>query len=399
MPNSDEMLDLLAEVDSPAADAPAQKKPGAGGARPSEVLLSATEQAQEAAELAQLAADRTLALGKQQKESLIEMTEALGSWRHASRSALKEIKTARNRVGIMVGLTAFLTVSALGGGAWILWQLKKQGESVKADMLDLLQTQLNLQNQKIQLKIDELASVVEALQRDLKNMGPSSHQASMTPVRILPPGAEASSTEPLHEPQAGHDGHAQVEAHGPATPHAADTHTAAEAEPAPAHAPAPIHDAPAHAAAAPAAPVDLTPLAAQLDELKTQLQQLLARQQAMHATPSVPAPHGGASPELARQLNEVRRLVAEQSKQLKIIRAALWKLRQQTTVARPTARSGAGGEIISLRRAIEQLTRQIRALQSQQEKMRAEIRALKKETARLSLERPYSYRAPPLNVE
>lgn len=395
MPNSEEMLDLLAEVDSPAADAPAKKKPEAGGARASEVLLSATEQAQEAAELAQLAADRTLALGKQQKDSLIEMTEALGSWRHASRSALKEIKTARNRVGIMVGLTAFLTVAALGGGAWILWQLKKQGESVKADMLDLLQTQLNLQNQKIQLKIDELAAVVEALQRDLKKMGPaSSHQASMTPVRILPPGTEAP---------AGHGGHAPAETHAPATT-AHDTGTPHGPEPghAPAHPAAPSHGAPSHTsptAAAPTATVDLTPLTTQLDQLKAQLQQLLARQQTMHGVHTMPATHGEASPELVRQLNEVRRLVAEQSKQLKIIRAALWKLRQQATVARPAAASKGTENIAALRRAIEQLTRQIRSLQSQQEKMRAEIRALKKETARLSLERPYSYRAPPLNVE
>ncbi len=410
---TDDLLQELAELETGELPSHARRPSNnVASLPPQDILLEATEQAQQAADLAQVAADRTLSLGKEQKESIIEITEALGTWRQASRATLKELQASRRKMSIMVGMTAFLSVATLGGGGWILWQIQKAAESAKADILDLLQTQMIVSNQKTALKLDELAAVVEAFQAELNRLAKNSI-TSHTPAHSAPK-YQAPVTFTTAE-----DAHimpdlAQEMAHLPPTITQLHTPAPSDGQPAPAHTQAPVvfhtpsHEkaktpdtghqhashptlqAPAHEPT-PSNPVNVAPklqaIEHALAQVQQQLKQLLAHQKTLH----LPQPSRPISP---AALADIRKMIAEQNRQLKIIRAALWKLRQQQSAAPSKSHN-----LNTLQQAIETLSHQIQQLKAQQEKMRAELAALKQQTAKLATDRPYSYRAPPLNLE
>jgi Mg2+ and Co2+ transporter CorA len=398
--STEDLLDELASLDqdriqldtdmSKVAPTPTPSKPSSA----TTVLLEATKQAQEAAELAQIAADRALTLSKEQKESIIEINEALGSWRHASRSAVKEIQAARKHMAIMLGTSIFLSVAALGGAGWILTQVKDQAESAKADVLDLLQTQNALFNQKTVLKIDELATVIESLQTELNKLqhGIQQHQTRVD-IHAAPPANTPIAIAHMSVTNL----HAQPTTHTKDTVH--------HEPPAPIHLPAapqqhatsPIHIE-QHTTPEPHVPTIHPPKEAvdiqqQLDQLKTLVEKLLHQQQ--HVAPQTlqsPSPQA---------LNQIQAMLKEQAKQLKIIRASLWKLRQQQAgmMQKNQPHMAQPADLVGVKRAIEHLASHIQQIKAQQQHIQQEIQALKQQTAKLATERSYQYKAPPLNIE
>lgn len=403
--NTDDLLQELAELEvadlSPATQQTSDDTPSLTR---QDVLLEATEQAQQAAELAQVAADRSLTLSKEQKESIIEISEALGTWRQASRASLKELRASRQKMSIMVGMTAFLSIATIGGGGWLLWQIQKAAEAAKADVLDLLQTQLVVFHQKTTLKLDELAAVVESFQAELNRLAKSGMTtgASAAPAAYQAPVVFSAATETPIIPDLAQEAAHQL--HAPThhkTTHAAEPHATAMGDQAPTGSHKQPYESAHHAGHKPettlghSAPpdADLTPklnkIETALAKVQQQLQQLLAQQKTLN----MPQPTRAISP---AALADIRKMIAEQNRQLKIIRAALWKLRQQQM---GSPQSPKPHNLNRLQQAIETLTHQIQQLKAQQEKMRAELAALKQQTAKLAADRPYSYRAPPLNLE
>ncbi len=393
--NTDDLLQELADLESGELNAPAADKTAKTPSvnHPQDVLLEATGQAQEAAELAQVATDRALSLGKEQKESIIEISEALGTWRQASRAAHKELLSSRKKTAAMLGITAVLSIATLGGGGWILWQIQKAAENAKADVLDLLQTQLAVFNQKTLLKLDELAAVIESLQAELNRPTPADHAKTVPPSSQTPhyqapvtfgSSAPVTASAPTQhaQPESGHEDPPPSHATPPRTAHT-DTPSAGAHHTADTGRHAPFADAQLDKR--------LSAIEKALSDMQLKLHTLLQRQHASQP------PHGSSATH-SSALAEVRKLIAAQSQQLKIIRAALWKLRQQTTRGGHVQTHGTA-DLNTIKRALDTLTHQIGKLQAQQQQMRAEIAALKQQTAKLAADRPYSYKAPPLNLE
>jgi len=404
---ADELLQELESLGederSPASASDATPAPNPS-ASPLETLLEATRLAQEAGEEAQIAAERCLTLAKEEKENLIEMSEALGAWRHASRSAIEDMKAARRHMAIMMGVSLVFGAAAMGVTGWMMYQVKYEAESAKADILDLMQTQFTLFNQKTGLKVDELASLIESMQAEVQRMMKESTRGihdHVTPVAIVAPGtAEAEAATPGH--------HASSPAAGES--HSTATHPLSTQPPAAPHA---MH-APAHAAQQPHAQehaaheqptaaeaikrgssdqhLDTRAILTRLDALEKQLVTLLKQQQRTH----VPSGNHAADSN-SHALAELRKLLLAQEKQLRIIRSALWKLRQQQSKASTLPSPSAGTDLSEIKRAIDMLAKQVQQLREQQQALRETVDKLKKETAKLN--QPYRYRAPPLNLE
>ncbi|SIN75745.1 hypothetical protein SAMN05443662_0485 [Sulfurivirga caldicuralii] len=401
--------DLLQELESledsdAATPAPDQAQATAPATSPLETLLEATQLAQEAAEEAQIAAERSLTLAKEEKESIIEMSEALGAWRHASRSAIEDVRAARRHMAIMMGVSLIFGAVAMGVTGWMMYQIKYEAESAKADILDLMQTQFTLFNQKTGIKVDELASLIESMQAEVQRMIKESAaglQQHVTPVTII--GGTAADThvmQPEHvhgpaQPDAGdhHPSGAPQSAHETAHHPVTAAHHKAAARPTATHTtPHTGHVAkPVEAAHAPGNAVDTHAILARLDTLEQELTALLKQQQRSHITP---APQAAPA---SKDLAELRKLLLEQDKQLRIIRSALWKLRQQKTLSGGAPSADKNTDLQELKQAIETLTEQVNQLRDQQEALQETVEKLKQETSKLN--QPYRYKAPPLHLD
>ncbi len=401
-----ESLDDSEGTDSPA-DAPSSPPPST--ASPLETLLEATRLAQEAGEEAQIAAERSLALAKEEKESIIEISDALGAWRHASRSAIDDMRAARRHMAIMMGVSLLFGAAAMGVTGWMMYQIKYEAESAKADILDLMQTQFTLFNQKTGLKVDELASLIESMQAEVQRMLKESGgvQHHVTPVDIVAPGADTAqpsahavkhAADTPHGAQAAHAPHRPA-THAPAPPArsaAPETHAAPPAHAADHAANRAAHQvpqAPAHAAQEPAASgIDTHAILARLNALEKQLSTLLKQQQTVHV--AAPVHTAAVSP---KEIKELRQLLMKQDKQLRIIRAALWKLRQQQAQGGGAPSADKKADLQEIKQAIETLTEQVNQLRDQQEALQETVEKLKQETSKLN--QPYRYKAPPLHLD
>lgn len=417
-------LESLDETDTASSSAAAPQPGVQPHTSPMETLLEATRLAQEAGEQAQIAAERSLTLAKEEKERIIEISEALGAWRHASRSAIEDVRAARRHMAIMMGVSLLFGAAAMGVTGWMMYQIKYEAESAKADILDLMQTQFTLFNQKTGLKVDELASLIESMQAEIQRMLKESAlgvQNHVTPVTIVggatsagytPHGEAGAHDVPHHKPPAIQ----HTAAHSPAAPHSASPHGAEHtpaSKPAGAHhAPHPMaehaptstrhgadtedHDTPqaaTYSVHAPephtqANPVDTHLILARLDALEKQLTTLLRQQQ--HSTVHTVQPSAIPSAGLA----ELRKMLLEQAKQLHIIRSALWKLRKQQTQASAPEQ---GNDLTTLKQAIDTLTEQVNQLREQQNAMQKALEKLKQEATKMN--QPYHYKAPPLHLE
>jgi chaperonin cofactor prefoldin len=410
---ADELLQELESLDDSDAATPAsdQAQRSESAASPLETLLEATQLAQEAAEEAQVAAERNLTLAKEEKESIIEMSEALGAWRHASRSAIEDVRAARRHMAIMMGVSLVFGAVAMGITGWMMYQIKYQAESAKADILDLMQTQFTLFNQKTGLKVDELASLIESMQAEVQRMLKESAlglQQHVAPVNIVAADAvtETHPAQPEHgpapaRPDAGehHPTAGTQQAHE--KPHETVHHAEASAHHKEPVSATPVHAAthdsyapkPAETAHRSGTTVDTHAILARLDRLEKQLTALLKQQQHSSVAPAHQAAAG------SQELAELRKLLLEQDKQLRIIRAALWKLRQKQAGA-PQAADGSSSsdsDLTEIKQAIESLSEQVNQLRNQQEILQETLEKLKKETAKLN--QPYRYKAPPLHLE
>lgn len=397
MASSDDLFEMLRELDDNRdtdTEKPVSSKPQATATTHdlATTLLEATVQAQTAAELAQVATERCVHLNKEQKESLIEMSEALGAWRHATRSALKELKKEQKKSTLMLALTALLAASTLGGGGFMLYQVKKQVELGKADILDLMQTQMAVQSQRTQLKLDELASTIESLQHTLKQelQQLTLAQTSATPVKAH---SHTRQTAPdTHPPETTETNqlpvmtHAEKQVSTAAVTHSKDTE---------AHTPEQVSSTNEHVDNDTARWERLEQAVEQLRQQLAQLEQKISQSAMQPNTHAAQTRHTEAAPDT---LAALQTLLQTQQKDLKVIRSALWKLRQQQRTTTPSSTLDAQ-TVKQINTTLQHLSTQIEGLKTQQQQMQRALQILKTHTQTLLENQGYSYKAPPLEVD
>lgn len=130
---------------------------------PDLIALETAKTAQEAAKQSQLAAQASIRQTENLKSEILEITESNFNWRQAVRHANQEFKAAKSTFSIMM-ITAILFSSiALAAAGYFMYSMKKQNEQLKGEIIDLLANENALLKKSINLKMDEMASVIENL--------------------------------------------------------------------------------------------------------------------------------------------------------------------------------------------------------------------------------------------
>ena len=130
---------------------------------PDLIALETAKTAQEAAKQSQLAAQASIRQTENLKAEILEITESNFNWRQAVRHANQEFKAAKSTFSIMM-ITAILFSSiALAAAGYFMYSMKKQNEQLKGEIIDLLANENALLKKSINLKMDEMASVIENL--------------------------------------------------------------------------------------------------------------------------------------------------------------------------------------------------------------------------------------------
>jgi predicted nucleic acid-binding Zn-ribbon protein len=192
--DADELLDQLEELEATTKSIDQnvsqvkqnqdtlQKYAGEGVMEAAVLMLEASKLANDSAASSQSSAEANLKMAKQQQMQIDEMHEVITSWRQSIRSANQELKSSRSFfLGLFfTGLTT--TLLTAGGIGWWTYQSSERETQLKTELQDLIRIESALSQRQINLKIDELASIIEV------------HTARQT--------AEMPQTYAVKEPQA-----------------------------------------------------------------------------------------------------------------------------------------------------------------------------------------------------
>lgn len=125
------------------------------------LMLEASKMAQESATSSQESASINLKLAGQQQQQIDSIHDAGISWRQTIRDANLEIKSSR---GFFIGMLTsgiIVTLIAIGLMSWLALMSKNNQAESQSKLLDMIQTESSLNQRQVNMKIDELASVVE----------------------------------------------------------------------------------------------------------------------------------------------------------------------------------------------------------------------------------------------
>lgn len=125
------------------------------------LMLEASKVAQESAISSQEAASANLKLAGQQQQQIDSMHDAGISWRQTIRDANLEIKSSRGFFAGMLTSAIILTLIAAGLMSWLVLMSKNNQAESQSQLMDMIQTESSLNQRQVNMKIDELASVVE----------------------------------------------------------------------------------------------------------------------------------------------------------------------------------------------------------------------------------------------
>lgn len=397
------------------------------------MALEAAKAAQEAAEESQKATEAVIKLSREQKVQATELAEANIISRQALRAAHNELHDFKSTAGILVGLTTAIAFISTGLMGWLYYSSNQKFETFRGDVLDLLKTENMMFNKHINVKVDQLSSLIELLTNDIQNLVKNSvpnSQAAFAPTRV-----EVHEPAPLDDAalqEAAQSGHAPMPpAQAPIfQPQQAPQHAPQHnAQPAPAHQPAPaqgynnqyvqpsqghapMQDAHANNYAQPQPmPMDrhnmnampMPPAAGISDDQMAHLQNLIesiviAQQKlqasTLHALNKLSSntrpitqsnPDGALTEEQVKTLNGISWLVRQQAKAIEKIQTALFMQK---------GASNNGNNLQNIEQSLVELASQVKALKAQQTEIQQQVSQLQSETQKLSnQQKPYQYRA------
>ena len=413
--------------------------------------LEAAKAAQEAAVESQKAADSAIQLSHELKSQIIDLSDSNTGWRQASRHSIQELKSSRTTAVVLMSLMLVLSLISTGIAGWLFYQVTQKNQQLKGEILDLLQTETKLFNKGMNIKVDQISSLIEILSMDIEKLTEQkttaphpteeteeteieAHETPVTTehqVQEAPKEANAMQPNETH----GHKGHEHEHDNAHDTKHepADETHhdTAHETKHEAAHEThhEPTHDTahethhethhktaqePAHEThreptheTAPVKFQGVTP--EQHQALKKLVEKILDKQQQLQASllsyshkmqvmpkakaPTAKAPavvhQTGLTAKQIKQLDGVSWLVRKQEKTLKKIQATL-----QSTSTKPEHHSAQpeNNSLKSIEKSLAEITAQISRLTLQQSAIENQVKTLEIETKKLSAEpKPYSY--------
>jgi predicted nucleic acid-binding Zn-ribbon protein len=358
--------------------------------------LEAAKTAQLAAEQSQSAAEAAIKISHEQKAQIIELSDSNVAWRQSLRAASNDLKTAKNAITIMMSVSIAVSVISVGIMSWLYYSLSKKHDALKGDVLDIITTENTLFNKNLNLKVDQLSSLIEALAADIQRLN-------------IPrtDGASISASKPAPEASANTDTKPEATQESVTNEVSQETQTATKE-------PKTVSESvtPASGAMMKAVQKDLKHYADERAQQYAGIQALLQKIQDVQAkieastlhktTQSAVAPvevtSMGLTESQVKKLNGISWSVSEQRKLLKKIQATLdAQMKASSSKTKGTSDTGALKNIDS---SLKQLSKQVTELKSQQDHIQKKVQDLETVTQELaSRPNPYSYRAPELNIK
>ncbi len=139
-----------------------------------QTLIQTAQITQEAAKHNHSATSQAIKLSETLKARTTELDELSTTWRQAIRNTLKEQQTTKKYFAVMLGATLAISVVSLGSTGYFFYLLNQQNAQHKGDVLDIIQTESQLLSNKLIVKTDEMAALVEAMSADVKRLSHTS---------------------------------------------------------------------------------------------------------------------------------------------------------------------------------------------------------------------------------
>ncbi|WP_044410699.1 hypothetical protein [Thiomicrospira microaerophila] len=178
---TDELLDELESLEKNTEDLSAKvgdvkntKKqldhtPSAENISTTGLLLEACKSSQQAAQFSQETADINLRTAQKQQLQLDDMQEIALASRQAMRNANQEAKSSKSFVTAL-SISSILFVGGLAGASsWFLYSSQQTQQNLEQQIIDIIKTENTLNQRHLNLKINELASLIELSLADLKH--------------------------------------------------------------------------------------------------------------------------------------------------------------------------------------------------------------------------------------
>jgi hypothetical protein len=162
--------DLNAKVkDANTLSAQLENTPNADTISTTALLLEACKSSQQAAQYSQETAEINLRTAQRQQQQLDDMQEIALSSRQAMRNANQESKSSKSFVSAL-SVTSILFVGGLAGmSSWFQYSSQQTQQSLEQQIIDIIKTENSLNQRHLNLKINELASIIELSVADIMN--------------------------------------------------------------------------------------------------------------------------------------------------------------------------------------------------------------------------------------
>jgi len=358
------------------------------------VALEAAKTAHMAAEQSQHAAEKAINLAHEQKNQIVELSDANIAWRQSLRSASKDIKSARNAVSVMMSVTITASLATIGGLGWMLYSLNTQYDQLKGDVLDIITTENTLFNKNLTLKVDQLSSLIEALASDIQRVAqqPSPLASKTNTLTDSSPKGDAESFPNLIE---------EIQAEPKAVTAEAQSTLETAALVAEKSAPLPVEERVDHSE--------------QLAKIEALIQKVISEQQKLHASalskiaqlatlanrvePTTNMTQNQQPSFNQKQIAQLNAIATVANNQQQLLKEILNTLKSQPKPSKP-AKIEIKDRWPEQQSAFKKLTEQIYAIQQKQDLLVSKVETLEAlNNEVLSQPRPYSYRSPDLPIK
>lgn len=160
-----------------------------------QVIESASQALQESSQLSQAAVQKNIELAKSQQESIKELIDAAGGWRHATRQAVQEVNSAKKNVIMLTIISGIIAIAGFGTTIGVMMQSKASYISMSNLILENVDEHQSLVSKTLTLKMDELASTIEQTQATLEQYLKREAQASTKDTNALPTDTQVSQSD------------------------------------------------------------------------------------------------------------------------------------------------------------------------------------------------------------
>lgn len=343
------------------------------------ISLASAKTAQQAAAQSQAAAEAAIKMSHEQKSQAMELADANVAWRQAVRNVNKDLESSKTTLTVMLVTVIAIALVSTSVMGFLLYSTHKKNKEITSSVQDILSTESTLLNKQVNLKTDQMLSVVESIMTTLQHK-----RASLA--------TQPSSTANIQQPEK------------PAPQTMADTsgQTTPKVEKAPTEAGGQMKSSPDQQTINQSVKTEVSGLIAsqkvQLERIENLIKQLSRQQKSLaDQKTAAPAPvatkstasasSAGLTPAEVNKLNAIATHVDEQSKMIQSIQTAM---KAQHSAYKTMGQSK--WILKKIEKSLNQLSAQIKLLKEQQTHVTKEVGEIKKSTKKLTEEpKPYSY--------